>query len=218
MEVKNLKKFSEILITYRIENNLTQEQLANILECSKSTIVKIEKNTYTGNGHKLFKQIHKLNLKKKDFDFIEKIKPNLKNIERKKNISPLEIDLDMISRIIESSSLIKKIEDQEIKIQQYEEKLKHFHLIETNDIKTTQRIRAAHSDMTNTSQIIKLMWKLKDESSKYFSELELMLKMNKIEENEKMKKGLISVGESLIKEGEALIKLAGIKEGTINII
>ncbi len=218
MEEKQLKRLSKILINYRNHKHLTQDDLALILNVSKSTLVKIEKETYTGSATKLLNSLLKLDFQEKEYEFIKSLIPSFNKIKQRENVFAFEnTKLDLIEKFMENTYLLNKIEEQEKLLKNYEEKLKFLDLVEKNDIKTLQRLRAANSDMTNTSQIIKLMWKLKDESSKYFSELELLLKMNKAEENEKMKKGLVAVGESLIREGEALIKLSGGKGDIINI-
>lgn len=68
------------------------------------------------------------------------------------------------------------------------------------------RINAFRSDFDTTTKIIPLLWKLRDETSSLFSELELLLEINNNEENIKMSKGLKKVGKDLIEMGEKIIK------------
>ena len=76
----------------------------------------------------------------------------------------------------------------------------------STSVKDIQRLRATGSDLTSTSKIITMMWKLNEETDKIFSELELLLTINPNEENVKMKKGLTMVGNKLIEKGKALIR------------
>lgn len=68
------------------------------------------------------------------------------------------------------------------------------------------KINAFKSDFDTTTKIIPLLWKLRDETSSLFSELELLLEINSNEENIKMSKGLQKVGKDLIEMGEKIIK------------
>jgi len=52
----------------------------------------------------------------------------------------------------------------------------------STSIKDIQRLRATGSDLTSTSKIITMMWKLNGEIDKIFSELELLLTINPNEE------------------------------------
>ena len=66
--------------------------------------------------------------------------------------------------------------------------------------------------METTSRIIKKLWDLNDESSKHFSELNMLLSINNINENIKMKKGLTTVIENLREMANKLEDNLKIKE------
>ena len=61
----------------------------------------------------------------------------------------------------------------------------------------TLKINTFKSDFETTSRIIKKLWDLNDDSSKHFSELNMLLSINDINENIKMKKCLTTVIKNL---------------------
>ena len=68
------------------------------------------------------------------------------------------------------------------------------------------KVNAFKTDFDTTTKIIPLLWKLRDETSSLFSELELLLEINSNDENIKMSKGLKKVGKDLIEIGKKIIK------------
>ena len=80
------------------------------------------------------------------------------------------------------------------------------YLIKHKSPKECLRTTAFKNNFTNTSLLISALWKLRDENTKYFSELEMLLSMNDAEETVKMKKGITTVAKTLIEQGEKLLK------------
>lgn len=76
-----LLSISETIIQYRKENNLTQKQLAELLECKQEMISKLE----SGENNPTFKTIHKISRQiDNSSDFFETVLKNI--IEKLQNI------------------------------------------------------------------------------------------------------------------------------------
>lgn len=78
------------------------------------------------------------------------------------------------------------------------------------------KVKAFESDFETTSRIIKKLWDLNDESNKHFSELNMLLSINNINENIKMKKGLTTVIKNLREMADKLENNLNIKEVEID--
>lgn len=86
-----------------------------------------------------------------------------------------------------------------------------------NNLKATEflKVKAFESDFETTSRIIKKLWDLNDESNKHFSELNMLLSINDIRENIKMKKGLMTVIKNLREIADKLEDNLEIKKADI---
>ena len=86
-----------------------------------------------------------------------------------------------------------------------------------NNLKATEflKVKAFESDFETTSRIIKKLWDLNDESTKHFSELNMLLSINDIRENIKMKKGLTTVIKNLREMADKLEINLEIKQADI---
>ena len=78
------------------------------------------------------------------------------------------------------------------------------------------KIKAFESDFETTSRVIKKLWDLNDESNKHFSELNMLLSINNVNENIKMKKGLTTVIKNLREMADKLEENLNIKEVEID--
>lgn len=87
-----------------------------------------------------------------------------------------------------------------------------------NNLKATEffKAKAFESDFETTSRIIKKLWDLNDESNKHFSELNMLLSINNVNENIKMKKGLNTVIKNLREMADKLENNLNIKEVEID--
>jgi len=83
-----------------------------------------------------------------------------------------------------------------------------------NNLKATEflKVKSFESDFETTSRVIKKLWDLNDESNKHFSELNMLLSINNVNENIKMKKGLTTVIKNLREMADKLESNLNIKE------
>lgn len=189
------EKISYFIKEYRMRNSLTQEEIANIMDCSKQLITKLERGAYENNISKsTLKKILKLNLSNEEKKELQAI---IKSESAKKNIitnSP--------------EALLEELKKERERNKKLEERLSTLENMKFNtkfDLKEMQKIRAFESPLTEQSLIINTMWKLRDENTKYFSQLELLLSMNNPSENLKMKKGLLTVANTLKQQYETIM-------------
>lgn len=166
---------------------------------SRKTLDKILKKDYISLEEKTLKKIltfPKLNKASKD---------EIKNIliAKKENIKKPVNNLIVRQLLEEIMNLRKENEKLKENFEKTYEVLNRRSLDNYND---KLKNNAFRSDFDTTTKIIPLLWKLRDETSALFSELELLLAINSNEENIKMSRGLKKVGKDLIEMGEKIIK------------
>lgn len=166
---------------------------------SRKTLDKILKKNYISLEEKTLKKIltfPKLNKASKD---------EIKNIliAKKENIKKPVNNLIVRQLLEEIMNLRKENEKLKENFEKTYEVLNRRSLDNYND---KLKNNAFRSDFETTTKIIPLLWKLRDETSALFSELELLLAINSNEENIKMSRGLKKVGKDLIEMGEKIIK------------
>lgn len=166
---------------------------------SRKTLDKILKKDYISLDEKTLKKIltfPKLNKASKD---------EIKNIliAKKENIKKPVNNLIVRQLLEEIMNLRKENEKLKENFEKTYEVLNRRSLDNYND---KLKNNAFRSDFDTTTKIIPLLWKLRDETSALFSELELLLAINSNEENIKMSRGLKKVGKDLIEMGEKIIK------------
>lgn len=199
MEQENLLKIKEIFKRYMKQNRLSISDLSEYLEFSEGTI-----KTYL-SGTKFvslrfisqFLTLKKIN--KEDKIFLKNLLKNSKEIPTKKieknqyqkNVENKSILIEILNEV--EKNIIKEI----LKINN-NSNLK----IELND--EVRKMNSLKNDYETVNRIMKVMWVLNDESTKYFSELNLLLSTNDINSNLKLKKGILEVSNNLIKMGEKI--------------
>ena len=98
-------KLSTIIKETRLNKNITQQHLADMVDCSRNHLSKIERGEIYPSGHLLERILDKLEIKITAFDtnkneFIQKITPSLKWLTTD--------DLDTISDLIKIRSIKRK--------------------------------------------------------------------------------------------------------------
>lgn len=166
---------------------------------SRKTLDKILKKDYISLDEKTLKKIltfPKLNKASKD---------EIKNIliAKKENIKK-PINNFMVKQLLEEIINLKK-ENEKLK-ENFEKTYEVLNRSPLSNYNDKLKNNAFRSDFDTTTKIIPLLWKLRDETSALFSELELLLAINSNEENIKMSRGLKKVGKDLIEMGEKIIK------------
>ena len=81
--------------------------------------------------------------------------------------------------------------------------------------KINNKISTFKTDHETTTRIIKTLWDLNDEANKYFSELNLLLSINSIDENIKLKKGLRTVSKNLFEMSKKIYEYTEEKKDII---
>lgn len=166
---------------------------------SRKTLDKILKKDYVSLDEKTLKKIltfPKLNKVSKD---------GIKNIliAKKENIKKPVNNL-IVRQLLEEIMNLKK-ENEKLK-ENFEKTYEVLNKSSLDNYNDKLKNNAFRSDFDTTTKIIPLLWKLRDETSALFSELELLLAINNNEENIKMSRGLKKVGKDLIEMGEKIIK------------
>ncbi|CAL7898815.1 hypothetical protein MWG07_03395 [Fusobacterium necrophorum] len=167
-----------------VDKNITLEELSKILDIKVETL----KRYFCKSGtipYKVQKKLIEIGI------IEEKDKHSKKNDKMYDVIATLFAENEKLKNEIQKLETLKSL---------LSDKPKKY-----NDI---LRINSFKSDFDTTTKIIPLMWKLSDEVSKIFSELEILLEINSIQENIKIKRGLYKVGDNLIAIGDKL-KLYG---------
>lgn len=185
-----------------IKNRINKENL-NLKEISTLTDIKIQtiRNYLSTNGKmssKFIKNILKnVNFNEKEK---EKIKLYLESLQKKmiKEIDE-QLSLKFLMELLEENKRIKE----ELKIKNI-----MFNNYSKDRGKYDERSKknVFGSDFDTVNKIIPLIWKLRDETTSIFSELELLLEINSEIENKKMTKGLKKIGNDLIEMGNKIIK------------
>lgn len=185
-----------------IKNRIDKENL-NLKEISTLTDIKIQtiRNYLSTNGKmssKFIKNILKnVNFNEKEK---EKIKLYLESLQKKmiKEIDE-QLSLKFLMELLEENKRIKE----ELKIKNI-----MFNNYSKDRGKYDERSKknVFGSDFDTVNKIIPLIWKLRDETTSIFSELELLLEINSEIENKKMTKGLKKIGNDLIEMGNKIIK------------
>lgn len=216
MENLELKEIKKIIKKYRKDNNLTQKNLAIKTGYKLNTVKKYEslKGGFSSTFLSVF--LKKFKVKKEDKKlFLNYINSNggFKKDDTQSNELTWTQNIKNDLNIIFSEALEKEISKFSLEINKKMELNKelekaHKKLILKNNKLTpgdAVREKAFKNDFSNTSLIINRMWKLNNEINEIFGELELLLEINSVEENLKMKKGLTTVGKNLISKGEKII-------------
>ncbi len=200
MEQENLLKIKEIFKRYMKQNRVTISDLSKLLEISEGTI-----RTYlSGTKFVSLKFIsHFLTLKKinkEDRIFLKKLLKNSKEVPTIK-IKKIPKENKTIGNEFDLTKSLREIEENIIKEILKINNNSNLKLELDDEIK---KINSLRNDYETVNRIMKVMWVLNDESTKYFSELNLLLSTNDINSNIKLKKGILEVSNNLIKMGEKL--------------
>lgn len=200
MEQENLLKIKEIFKRYMKQNRVTIADLSKLLEISEGTI-----RTYlSGTKFVSLKFIsHFLTLKKinkEDRIFLKKLLKNSKEVPTIK-IKKIPKENKTIGNEFDLTKSLREIEENIIKEILKINNNSNLKLELEDEIK---KINSLRNDYETVNRIMKVMWVLNDESTKYFSELNLLLSTNDINSNIKLKKGILEVSNNLIKMGEKL--------------
>lgn len=200
MEQENLLKIKEIFKRYMKQNRVTIADLSKLLEISEGTI-----RTYlSGTKFVSLKFIsHFLTLKKinkEDRIFLKKLLKNSKEVPTIK-IKKIPKENKTIGNEFDLTKSLREIEENIIKEILKINNNSNLKLELEDEIK---KINSLRNDYETVNRIMKVMWVLNDESTKYFSELNLLLSTNDINSNIKLKKGILEVSNNLIKIGEKL--------------
>lgn len=200
MEQENLLKIKEIFKRYMKQNRVTIADLSKLLEISEGTI-----RTYlSGTKFVSLKFIsHFLTLKKinkEDRIFLKKLLKNSKEVPTIK-IKKIPKENKTIGNEFDLTKSLREIEENIIKEILKINNNSNLKLELDDEIK---KINSLRNDYETVNRIMKVMWVLNDESTKYFSELNLLLSTNDINSNIKLKKGILEVSNNLIKMGEKL--------------
>ncbi len=192
MEKNILLKISEILKKYRKDNSLTQEKLAIKMNLAVSTIKKKESGRYNFTENFLETFISLKGIGKEDREYIKMILKSLKKKDSRVGDSDAELIKKMASKIekLERELKLKNALLKPKKNSSYEEKLRN---------------NAFVSDFDTTTRLVPLIWELRDNSFKTYSEIELLLEINDPNRNKKIKKGLTKVAKDMVKMGEGLL-------------
>lgn len=200
MEQENLLKTKEIFKRYMKQNRVSIADLSKLLGISEGTI----KTYLSGTKFVSLRFIsHFLTLKKinkEDRIFLKELLKNSKEIQTIK-IKKIPKENENIEKKFDLTKFLREIEENIIKeILKINNKsnLK----IELDD--EIKKINSLKNDYETVNRIMKVMWVLNDESTKYFSELNLLLSTNDANSNIKLKKGILEVSNNLIKMGEKL--------------
>lgn len=185
-----------------IKNRINKENL-NLKEISTLTDIKIQtiRNYLSTNGKmssKFIKNILKnVNFNEKEK---EKIKIYLESLQKKmiKEIDE-QLSLKFLMELLEENKRIK--EELKIKNIMFDNYSK-----DRGKYDERSKKNVFGSDFDTVNKIIPLIWKLRDETTSIFSELELLLEINSEIENKKMTKGLKKIGNDLIEMGNKIIK------------
>lgn len=200
MEQENLLRIKEIFKRYMKQNKVTVADLSKLLEISEGTI-----RTYlSGTKFVSLKFIsHFLTLKKinkEDRIFLKKLLKNSKEIPTIK-IKKIPKENKTIGNEFDLTKSLREIEENIIKEILKINNNSNLKLELDDEIK---KINSLRNDYETVNRIMKVMWVLNDESTKYFSELNLLLSTNDINSNIKLKKGILEISNNLIKMGEKL--------------
>lgn len=183
------------------KENISIREISSLLENKEKTI----RNYLSGNSKLPIEFIKKImnNLKFNSKE-TSKLKKYLKNKDMKKEKYFDEIDLVLLKTLVKENLNIKKeLEEKNERLKIYQNKNAQSNQFTYNE---NLKINAFKNDFNTTTKIIPLLWKLRDESVKIFSELELLLEINSDSENKKMTRGLTKVGNDLIEMGEKIKK------------
>lgn len=192
---------SKSLRNKRIELNLSQEEMANLISVSVATLKKIE------NIKKSGKYIPSNNTLKKIKKYVDS--------DSKKEINQLLVrDTKVEKESKTEKQLILKLQNEILS------EVKKIILKIEPTIKLDEDIKIVNSlknDYETTNKIIQLVWKFNLEITKYFSELNLLLATNDVNSNKKLKKGILEISNNLKKMGIELQKYLNDDEDTIDI-
>lgn len=186
-----------------LDTTLTPFKISKITGLEPRTVKGILKDEYRNLNNTTLKKI----LVIKELKPIERNKIEGMTAIKNKSSKTKEYNFNEINNILEENKKMKEqLEDMKRLNKIFNEKV---------DIKDSVKERAFQSDMSTTSLIINRMWKLNNESSAIFSELELLLEINNVKENKKMKKGLSKVSKNLIDMAEKIMSYCDSSEGEI---
>lgn len=199
LDMKQKDIIYNIINQYLKSENTTIDVMSKKGILSKKTLDKILKGDYISLQEKTLRNILTFpNLNKRDKDRIKNIltsKIEDRNLKKNNNV---------IKELINEILCLKK-ENEKLK-EDFEKTFKILNQNTSFSYNEKLKNNAFKTDFDTTTKIIPLLWKLRDETSRLFSELELLLEINNSTENIKMSKGLNKVGNDLIKMGEKIIK------------
>ncbi|MEG0236543.1 MAG: helix-turn-helix transcriptional regulator [Cetobacterium sp.] len=194
MEEKMLLKTKKILKEYMLQNNLTNAELATLTNVSEGTI-----KTYLSGKKAIslsfisnFSNLE--NIKKNDYIFLkELVKRNKKypTSKEKRNRESEKVFKDDLNEIIIllKDSILDDIHRKNIKKNEYFE---------------NRKVGSFNSDIETRTLLIKKMWDFNDLIFERWSEVKFLINLNNKKDNIKLKKGLLSISETLKKISEEL--------------
>lgn len=208
--IQELKKIIKNKI--KIEK-ISIKELASLVGNKEKTV----RNYLSGNSKLSIEFVKTVKLKLKfdkyemekidEFIYHNRLKKEKNNFEGER-ISYVSELLLLKTLVEENRKIRKELEEKEELLNTYKNSNNYIQASYNDRLK----INAFKSDFDTTTKIIPLLWKLRDDSSKVFSELELLLEINNEQENKKMSIGLNKVGKDLIEMGEKIIKYSQNKE------
>lgn len=192
---KSFLDLKTIVYKYRKNNNLSQKEMANILNISVATLKKVEKNGYIPGAKILdkFLKLKKLKIREKKIirEFILKKKKGIVLETKKEDPNALSVGID-VKKLLEfySDLVMDKIELSS---------KNNCSITKKNNVsfKEAKKLNSLKNDYETVNRIAKLLFEFNDNLYKNFGELDLLLSTNKISENKKMEKGLKNLAYSL---------------------
>ncbi|MGL4933959.1 MAG: hypothetical protein ACRC51_00660 [Cetobacterium sp.] len=194
MEEKLLLKTKTIFKEYMNRNNLTNADLSILTNVSEGTI-KTYLSGKKGISISFISNFSLLeNLEKNDSIFLKELVkrnkkyPTKKQMKQKKSIKISDDDISEIVTLIKDS-ILDDLQRNNIKKNEYFE---------------NRKIGSFDSDIETRTLLIKKMWDFNDTVFQRWAEIKLLINLNNKRDNIKLKKGLLSISETLKKISEEL--------------
>lgn len=174
---------------YRKNKGLTQKEIAKLIGIGVATFKKIENNNHIPSIEILKKILKLKGLRKETRETINKIiTEKSKNSLTYKKIDNLEIEKLLV---LYNATLLKEFR-QNFWVPSLDEKI------------NLNNVNIMLNDYETVNEIAKLIFKFNKEINSIFSELDLLLSTNKIDNNLKLKYGLKNIADNLIKMSNKL--------------
>lgn len=194
MEEKVLLKTKQIFKEYMNKNNITNEELAILMNVSEGTI-KTYLSGKKGISLSFISNFSLLeNMEKNDSIFLKELVKRNKKYPTKKykkekiSIKKLDENINEIVLLVKDS-ILDDIHRKNIKKNEYFE---------------NRKVGSFDSDIETRTLLIKKMWDFNDIIFQRWSEVKLLINLNNKKDNIKLRKGLLTISETLKKISEEL--------------